>query len=189
MTSSFSPENFQNFELKKVENIVEWGKTIVFAPHPDDESLGCGGAIALLRKACLPVTVVAMSDGTLSHPNSVKFPAEKLRELRETEMRNAVEILDVNKEKITFLRYPDRAVPNENSDDFNAAVARVKEILAAEKPQTILAPWRFDPHPDHRATRQIVRRAAESENCMTHWLEYPIWLWELAEQSDLPSAK
>lgn len=189
MTNNFSPESFRNFEPKKAEIVAGWRRTIVFAPHPDDESLGCGGAIALLRKRGLPVAVVTMSDGALSHPNSVKFPADKLRDLRESEMLNALEILGVGAGEITFLRYRDRRVPNESNDDFDAAVETVKTILAAEKPQTILAPWRFDPHPDHRATWQIVRRAAESVNCRARLLEYPIWLWELAEQSDLPDEK
>src|SRR6185369_12093790 len=110
MSDNFSPASLKNLELKKAETIIDWGKTCVFAPHPDDESLGCGGAIALLRKFNLPVHTIVMSDGTLSHPNSRKFPAEKLRRLRETEIKNALKILGVCEDKITFLRYADRAV-------------------------------------------------------------------------------
>lgn len=186
MTNSFSLSNFQNPELKKPETVIEWRKTIVFAPHPDDESLGCGGAIALLRKYDVPVRVIAMSDGTLSHPNSVRFPAEKLRELREKEMKNALEILGVTEDKIRFLRYRDRCVPGENDVNFFDAVETVKNILSAEKPQTIFAPWRLDPHPDHRATWQLVRRAIDSLNFPVRLIEYPIWLYELATENDLP---
>lgn len=187
MTNNFSLSNFQNPELKKPETVVEWGKTIVFAPHPDDESLGCGGAIALLGKYDVPVRIIAMSDGTLSHPNSVKFPSEKLRELREKEMKNALEILGVTENEIRFLRYRDRCVPDENNINFSAAVETIKNILTAEKPQTILAPWRFDPHPDHCATWQIVRQATRSLNFSVRLIEYPIWLYELATENDLPA--
>ena len=55
------------------ETVIDWGKTLVVAPHPDDESLGCGGAIVLLRKFGNEVTVLTVSDGALSHPNSKKF--------------------------------------------------------------------------------------------------------------------
>ncbi|MGI8468609.1 MAG: PIG-L deacetylase family protein [Pyrinomonadaceae bacterium] len=187
MTSKFFRFKPENLEIKKSETVVEWGKTMVFAPHPDDESLGCGGAIALLRKFDLPVSVVTMSDGTLSHPNSRKFPPEKLRDLRETEMRNALEILGVSENEITFLRYRDRAVPDENSPDFDSAVEKIKNFLMEKQPQTILAPWRYDPHPDHRATQQITRAATNSVDFRIRLIEYPIWLWELAEEKDLPS--
>lgn len=183
--NKFSPATPGNLEIRKAETVVEWGETIVFAPHPDDESLGCGGAIALLRKFDLPVGVIVLSDGTLSHPNSKKFPAEKLRELRETEMINALEILGVAADKISFLRYRDRSVPRENSTDFNAAVETIKKLLAQDNPQTILVPWRRDPHPDHCATWQIVN-AATSYDRKIRLLEYPIWLWELAAEKDLP---
>lgn len=187
MTNNFPPLNFKNPESKTSETVIEWGKTIVFAPHPDDESLGCGGAIALLRKYDIPVRVVAMSDGTLSHPDSVKFPFEKLRALRETEMKNALEILGVAEDEIKFLRFGDRSVPGESNINFAAAAKTIKDILAAEKPQTVLAPWRFDPHPDHRATWQIVRRALDLIDFSARLIEYPIWLYELAEEDDLPA--
>ena len=189
MDDKLSRLNPADFALEKAETVIEWGKTIVFAPHPDDESLGCGGAIALLRAFGLPVSVVTMSDGTLSHPNSRKFPAAKLRDLREREMRNALEILGVTADKITFLRYRDRCVPNENSADFGAAVKKIRDIFAAEKPRTILAPWRRDPHPDHLATRQIVGAAIKSLAARTGLVEYPIWLWEMAQKNDLPTEK
>lgn len=186
MINKFSRQTIENFELKNPETVLDWGKTVVFAPHPDDESLGCGGAIALLRTHDLPVSVVTVSDGTLSHPNSIKFPPGKLRDLREREMIDALEILGVGADKNSFLRYRDRSVPNENSTDFPSAVEKIKNILAAENAQTILAPWRFDPHPDHRATWQIVSRALKLLNLKIRLIEYPIWLWELAEEKDLP---
>lgn len=188
MTSNFSPGNFEKLESRNSETIIDWGKTIIFAPHPDDESLGCGGAIALLRKYGLPVTVVTMSDGTLSHPNSVKFPSKKLRDLRESEMKTALKILGVGESEIRFLRYSDRAVPGENYLNFTVAVKTIKNILTTENPQTILAPWRFDPHPDHRATWQIVNRANSLLNYSATLIEYPIWLYESAEAKEFPDA-
>ena len=76
MSDNFSPKNL---EIKMPETVIGWGNACVFAPHPDDESLGCGGAIALLRNFELPVNIIVMSDGTLSHPNSRKFPPAALR--------------------------------------------------------------------------------------------------------------
>ncbi len=165
------------------ESVKNFGKTLVVAPHPDDESLGCGGAIALLGKFGLEVSILVLSDGTLSHPNSVKFPKEKLRELRENEITQAAEILGVRSGKITFLRYQDRSVPEQNSENFVPFVEKLKAFLTQENPQTIFVPWRRDPHPDHRAAFQIVD-AAKTENHRI--IEYPIWLYELAQSDDAP---
>ncbi len=171
------------------ETVAGWGKTLIVAPHPDDESLGCGGAIALLRKFGNEVTVLTVSDGALSHPNSVKFPPAKLRDLRESETIAALEILGVSADKITFLRFPDGSVPGELSDDFAAAVTIVRNHLAKISPQTILLPWRRDPHPDHLATWQIVKASIIECGGDYRVLEYPIWLWERAGNADLPREK
>ena len=64
----------EKIPLETAEFVKTFGKTLIVAPHPDDESLGCGGAIALLRKFNLEVSILVLSDGTLSHPNSLKFP-------------------------------------------------------------------------------------------------------------------
>jgi LmbE family N-acetylglucosaminyl deacetylase len=181
--------SFAESEIVSSDWVVEWGKTLIVAPHPDDESLGCGGAITLLRKFGCEVLILTMSDGTLSHPNSVKYPAEKLRDLRESEMRAALKILDVELHRATFFRFKDRHVPNESDSGFESAVTKITEYLRTNQPKTVLVPWRRDPHPDHRATWQIFNRANEVHQRRFRILEYPIWLWEMAENVDLPTEK
>ncbi len=172
--------------LRTAETIESWGKTLVVAPHPDDESLGCGGAIALLRRFEIPVSVLTMSDGTLSHPNSKQFPAAVLRDLREREMLAALKILGVAEKNATFLRFKDRSVPDDASTDFAAAIEICSKYLHAVKPQTVLLPWRRDPHPDHRASTRIIFEATKSLSVKPKILEYPVWIWELAETADAP---
>ena len=58
---------------------------VVVAPHPDDESLGCGGLIVQALADGRAVRVVIVSDGCGSHPNSKAYPHERLRALRESE--------------------------------------------------------------------------------------------------------
>lgn len=38
-------------------------KVLVFSPHPDDETLGCGGTLARLAQMC-PVKVALVTDGS-----------------------------------------------------------------------------------------------------------------------------
>ncbi len=174
--------------LKPPETVLSWGRTVVVAPHPDDESLGCGGAIALLREFDAEVFVLVLSDGTLSHPHSKKFPPEKLRDLREREITQALKILGVDSEFIEFFRYRDRSVPNKNSENWHEAVERCGRYLAEIRPATVFIPWRRDPHPDHRAAFDLINSAGENLPFEIKLIEYPIWLWEIAESSDTPLA-
>jgi LmbE family N-acetylglucosaminyl deacetylase len=98
------------------------GKTMIVAPHQDDESLGCGGTIALLRNAGVPVHVMFVTNGSQSHPNSVDFPAHKLIALREQEAMQALLVLGVTSADITFLRLPDGALPAYENPGFQQAV-------------------------------------------------------------------
>lgn len=178
-------KNSEKIPVKSAESVLNWGTTLIVAPHPDDESLGCGGAIALLRKFGAEVFILTLSDGTLSHPNSKKFPPEKLRDLREVELIEAAKILGVEKEKVTFFRFRDRGVPSETAKDFESAVNRCRDYLSKINARTIFVPWRRDPHPDHRAAFQIINAAKNPHHKV---IEYPIWLYELAESEDAPRA-
>ncbi|QKZ13973.1 PIG-L deacetylase family protein [Spirosoma sp. KUDC1026] len=167
-------------------NLRSLGTTLVVAPHPDDESLGCGGTIARLRQLDLPVYVLFVSDGTLSHPNSPSYPADRLRDLRETEALAALHILGVPEANATFMRQKDRQVLTPDQPGFEDTVQYVTRLLAHQKPDTILVPWRRDPHPDHRASWQLVHEAVTRVSNPPRVLEYLIWLWELGDGADMP---
>ncbi|UOR04245.1 PIG-L family deacetylase [Hymenobacter aerilatus] len=160
------------------------GPTVVVAPHPDDESLGCGGLLALLRRADVPVHAVLVSDGTMSHPHSVKFPPAARQALREMELREALTLLGVDTDDLLLLGLPDSAVPGPEQQGFAEAVATLRAYLQRVQPATVLVPWRRDPHPDHRATSQLV--AAAIEGLPIQRVEYVVWAWERAALEDLP---
>jgi LmbE family N-acetylglucosaminyl deacetylase len=162
------------------------GATVVIAPHPDDESLGCGGLLALLAQAGHPVWCVLVSDGTMSHPNSVKFPAPARQAVREQELREALQVLGVSTQQFQTLQLPDSAVPTPDTLAGAAAVQQLRDFISQTAPQTILCPWRRDPHPDHRATSLLVRAALAQLPQPPRLLEYVVWAWERAAPADLP---
>lgn len=177
--------NTENIPLAPEQCVTGFGTTLVVAPHADDESLGCGGIISLARKYGQTVYILLLSDGVLSHPNSMEFPKDKLRETRENELLEAASFLGVEAENIIFCRYPDRNVPNKSSDGFADAVANMSKMLSILKPQSIFVPWRRDPHSDHRAAFDLIM-AAEKEHAKIY--EYPIWLAELGNPEDAPTS-
>jgi LmbE family N-acetylglucosaminyl deacetylase len=157
---------------------------LVVAPHPDDEALGCGGAIALLRLMGYTVRILVVSDGTQSHPRSQKYPKFALQQLRAAETIAAMGWLGVNKSQLTFLQLPDGEVPGIGALGFGSAVDRSAAYLTATAPQLVFLPWRHDPHPDHRATWQILTAAIARLPHPPRSIEYPIWDWDV-QQRDL----
>lgn len=166
-------------------SVREFGKSMVIAPHPDDETLGCGGTVALLRKLGISVHFMFVSDGSMSHPNSKKFSAEKLMKLREKEAKKAVRILGGEIENVEFMRLKDSLVPHEDDDHFLEIVEKMAERINEIKPDTVFVPWQKDPHCDHQATWEIMHEAVKKANVKPRFIEYPIWLWELGNQDDV----
>jgi hypothetical protein len=54
-------------------------RAVVFSPHPDDESLGCGGTILRKKQAGATVKLVHVSDGGAS---TTLIPREELTAMR-----------------------------------------------------------------------------------------------------------
>ncbi len=161
------------------------GATVVVIPHPDDEALGCGGLLALLRRAGHAVQAVLVSDGTMSHPASREFGPAARRAVRETELRLALSVLGVEDESLLTLGLPDSRVPSAGPV-FDQAAEQLHTLLATQKSATILVPWRRDPHPDHRATSRLVEAALVGLPAPPRRLEYVVWAWQRAAPDDLP---
>lgn len=157
---------------------IAYSPVLIVAPHPDDETLGCGGAIALLRSLNCDVRVLVISNGTLSHPNSLKYPAPLLQALRESETLEALTKLGVNPDNVTFCGLQDGSI----STQYISAVASCSAYLTEIAPQIIFLPWRYDPHPDHRATSKLIYTALGNLNLSPRIIEYPIWDWDPQQQ-------
>lgn len=167
---------------RPVQAVLGEGTVLVLAPHPDDESLGCGGLIAALCAADRPPVVVVLTDGAASHPASTEFPPARLAALRRVETRNAVAALGLASARVVFMGLPDGAAPREGTEMADAA-ATLARIAREHRAGTILASWEHDPHPDHVAAHAIARRAATLTGARL--LAYPVWGWALPPRQRL----
>ena len=165
-----------------------FGSTLVIAPHPDDETLGCGGLIALLRKASVPIQAMILSDGRNSHPGSRTHPPQRVAEIRKEESLRAGRIIGLESESIRFLSLTDSAFPLENTAEFDCIVQALTKHIDVFKPQSILVTCRDEQHPDHRKAFQIAYHACTRANCMPRLFEYPIWAWHPHKKSQVPQA-
>lgn len=146
---------------------------LVFAPHQDDESFGCGGLIALKRSRQIPVRVVFMTHGD---PN--RDPGEPtLVKLRETEALDALAQLGVAADQVQFLRYPDGQLPQLPPQRQDILHQQLITLLPTNQPWEIFVPHAQDAHGDHEATYAFVH-AAIAQSPQAHLLyQYPIWIF------------
>ncbi|MDD5417298.1 MAG: PIG-L family deacetylase [Candidatus Nanoarchaeia archaeon] len=126
---------------------------MVFAAHPDDEVLGCGGVIARLTEQGEKVISVIFSYGE-------KFPpwvsGEKLVRKRVRESKKADEILGTY--KTIFMGFSDLEVANSVNEK---TVEKVSGLIIEFNPEKIFYHSKNDTHPDHIAVNRIVDMALE----------------------------
>lgn len=158
----------------------------VFAPHPDDETLGCGGLIAMACRMEIDIHAIFVTDGGASHPGSRTWSRAALAEIRMKEAEEALEALGAATCPRSFLQLPDGEMPSPGSAAYNEAARQIRTILEEEQSGTLVLPWRRDPHADHRRTWTLARDGANGLGRPFVVLEYPIWLEENGTDEDWP---
>jgi LmbE family N-acetylglucosaminyl deacetylase len=163
-------------------------KILVVAPHPDDESLGCGGLISLSIQAGSSVCVVFVTDGAASHRKSTAWPPARLAAQREHEASRALACLGLENAPRIFLRLADANMPAPHEPAWRHALATLSDVLRDFAPDLAILPWRRDPHCDHRAAWLLAQQALEQAFLHPEVLEYAIWLDEFGKPEDQPRA-
>ena len=140
---------------------------LVIAPHPDDETIGCGGTLCLHERRGDRVAVVFLTSGELGLK---QLPRDKAWALREKEARAAAKILGLA--KVEFLRQPDWML----GDRLKAAARALRTVLLAEQPQIIYVPHQNEWHPDHQAALPVLRLALRSWRATSPEVRsYEVW--------------
>ncbi|WP_243290744.1 bacillithiol biosynthesis deacetylase BshB2 [Bacillus sp. FJAT-47783] len=132
-------------------------RLLVILPHPDDEAFGTAGFIALKRKANIPVTYVCCTLGEMGRNmgNPVIANRETLRNIRQKELEDVAEILDLN--ELRMLGYRDKTI--EFEDDEKLA-SHFEEIIRDVNPTHVVTFYPgYSVHPDHDACGAAVIRA------------------------------
>jgi LmbE family N-acetylglucosaminyl deacetylase len=176
MTVEATLQAMRALPFRDLGGIIGDGTVLILAPHPDDESLGCGGLIAACCAAGRPPFVLVLTDGAGSHPLSRRYPPMLLRATREQEARDAVMALGLPPDRIDFLGLPDTAAPQEGAA-FEDAVAVIVELVKHWGCSSIAAPWQHDPHCDHLAAHRMAVDVA-TQLRLRH-IAYPVWGWTL----------
>lgn len=131
-------------------------KTLVVAPHPDDETLGCGGTL-LRRKTegnelgWLIVTGISEKSG---------WPRERVK-ARELEIEAISQLIGFH--RVFNLHLPTTAL---DLIPISELVSRFSAVFTEFEPTEVLVPHRGDIHTDHRLV-------ADAVAACTKWFRYP----------------
>ena len=170
--------NLYNFIIKYI--CTEYPKdnlknsAIVFSPHFDDETLGCGGTIIKKKRVGADVKIVFMTDGGKSHNHLMA--EDRLKAIRKCESLAVSHSLGLAENDLFFLDFEETKLCNHIS----SAITKVLELLSNEQPTEIFVPYHREPtlwSLDHLVTNRIALSALQKYGKRVTIYEYPIWLW------------
>jgi len=139
--------------------------------HPDDESFGMGGTLALYAARGVEVHLICATRGEVGEATPELLKSfDSIASLRESELRCAAGILGLA--GVHFLDYRDSGMPGTldnthpqalSAQPLDEVASKVVCIIRKLKPQVVLT---FDPiggyrHPDHIAIQRATVRACE----------------------------
>lgn len=157
---------FSNF-VRPIPIRAPFGNSmLVVAPHQDDETIGCGGAIALQVRAKRGVFIVLVQDGADGH-DELGMSRPELVALRNEESRRAALLLGI--ESPRFLGHANLTASASQASE------ELREIIVDRKVDVVFAPFLLDGHPDHRATSYILADALRKVDRQVRVLGYEVW--------------
>lgn len=142
-------------------------RVVVVTPHPDDETLGVGGLLAMLQRRQFPTCLILVTDGEASHSEGDGWTPEALRVARPLEWTLALRELGWTHPQQHHLHWPDSAVAAHE-----AQLAHQLKSLVREGDH-VFTTWQHDGHPDHEATSRAVWVAVVAKQCAC--TQFPVW--------------
>jgi LmbE family N-acetylglucosaminyl deacetylase len=155
-------------------------RLLVVAPHPDDETLACGGLIQRTRAAGGAVRVLLATGGeTNPWPQRVSERRWRLDAdagvrwgaRRRGELLAALRVLGLDEDALVPLGLPDQGVTEHLLADATGLQARLASLMQAFAPTRVAYPHVADAHPDHSALAFVAEAAIA--RCVAHGLALP----------------
>jgi LmbE family N-acetylglucosaminyl deacetylase len=145
---------------------------LVVAPHPDDETIGCGATVARRRAAGTEVDVVVVTDGRHSHTSALVSTAE-LGRIRSAESVEACGVLGVPQGRVHLLGYEELTL----WDRLDAVATSLAELLESTRPDQVLVVSEHDWHTDHQAVNRALLEAVRRSGYDGEVAAFPVWFW------------
>jgi len=136
---------------------------VVVSPHPDDESIGCGGTLRSHVTAGDDVHVVFLTSG---EGGGHGRPPAEVSAAREAEAADAAQVLGLA--SFDFWREPDGGL--RATEALADRLAKTWSELAAD---VVYVPHAEEQHADHRAAARLVGRARRAREVEVRYFE--VW--------------
>jgi N-acetylglucosamine malate deacetylase 1 len=171
---------YNTIASKMAERPISVKSALVVAPHPDDETFGCGGLIALKLAAGAAVRVVLLTDGeAVESGYGEKY--ECVVNSRRNEFINACKELGLDcNSSLVWLHLPDGKLPHPGQPGFGEASKLLGDEIMDFAPEEIYCPHWQDMNRDHVAAARmtVVARQMVTQKCSVFY--YPVWIWHLS---------
>lgn len=147
-------------------------RVLILAPHPDDEILGCAGLMQKLLELQRNIVLVAVTNGTGSHPDSTLYTEEQLNQIRPAESKAALKILNIqNIQRIAF-NLQDGAIAISHAEFYT----QLEQLI--EPNDILITTYEKDGHPDHEHSAYVVSQISKKYQ-LKHY-QVLIWAWHWA---------
>jgi LmbE family N-acetylglucosaminyl deacetylase len=161
------------------------GPVLIIAPHPDDETLGCGGLIARRAHEGRRVVVVVLTDGRALLKrfgiDSDPTPAE-VSLMRKEETLRAVELLGAKSGDVRFLDFENERLV----EDQARATAELAAVLRELTPSEVYVTSPFEGHAEHIAANEMAREACRTTGACPSIFEYIVNLKRGVDLNTVP---
>ena len=176
-------------EHNAIPFVLRESKALVIAPHPDDETLACGGLIALKKHLGATVHVLFLSRGEGAHRNCCTTSEQTIGDVRQRLAADACTHLGLQIGDLLWCDFPDGAIPGKADPLFAEAASRLSKIFTDCMPMEIYTPHPQDCWPDHQRATELVLDAAALAQCTIEMYFYPVWMWHNLRLRDLGQLK
>jgi LmbE family N-acetylglucosaminyl deacetylase len=144
---------------------------LVLAPHPDDETFGCGGTIRMLSEGGIAVDVAFLTRGEQGVEGGTRMSSECSRPMAEVRTREAQAACDVlGVRNVLFLEGHDTQLNNQPQ-----LALVIAQLLRTAGYQRVFCPWGQDAHIDHKATFVLLKEAVLQNQFTTSFWLYEVW--------------
>jgi LmbE family N-acetylglucosaminyl deacetylase len=153
----------------------QFQRTLLIAPHPDDDALAAGGLVQHVVETSQRLEVVFVTDGESNRwPQRLRYRKWRITAeervawaaMRRDEARCSLEYLGVPRSAATFLGRPDGRLTELMRAGDRGLLDVLRRIISAFQPTLIVSPSVTDLHDDHRATAHTVHLAALSASAV-----------------------